>query len=421
MRKRIAWIALSGLVLLAVVTVFGFRETSKPSFCSSCHLIEPYKTSWDSSTHAAVGVGCVDCHFEPGVVGYTKGKIYSFIKLTQFAAGTTDKKPEAGKLVLSAACIQCHESVRNPNDPNYPTNIVVEGITFPHQFHVDEANLFCSDCHSGVVHGPKLVGEEKPQAAADPQFCNSCHTGDFAPILFMAIEPAGREHPGAPKIDVNVWRNIHWRVASAPAVVDGVQYDKIEKDTCLACHQEPTVAKACKSCHAFRPPEFSASPAAARASLVPTLLFGFLFALFMVAVFLRRDEKERFFSSFVLRAAAIVVVLSDAFVVYLIVSDVLREETGHHEVGPTTVWVSYLLLSIALVGFLLFEAGLLPSPLRKVSLPPEDEDAFLVPKPLRRMKVRTPGGMPPPEAQVEESPSDESAPGAHPTPEDRTP
>ena len=31
------------------------------------------------------------------------------------------------------------------------------------------------------------------------------------------------------------------------------------------------------------------------------------------------------------------------------------------------------------MGFLLlFEAGLLPSPLRKVSLPPQDEDAFLV-------------------------------------------
>ncbi|MHB9150384.1 MAG: cytochrome c3 family protein, partial [Thermoleophilia bacterium] len=407
MRQRIAWIALSGLVLLAVVTVFGFRETSTSSFCSSCHMIEPYKVSWDSSTHAAVGVGCVDCHFEPGAVGYTKGKIYSFIKLTQFAAGTTEKKPEAGKLVLRAACIQCHENVRDPNDSRYPTDIIVEGIAFPHQFHLDEANLLCSDCHSGIVHGSQLVGEEKPQAAADPEFCNSCHTGDFAPILFTAIEPAGREHPGAPKIDVDVWRNIHWRMADAPAVIDGKPYDKIEKDTCLACHQEPTVAKACKSCHFARVPEFSASPAAARASLVPVMLFAFLFALFMVAVLLRRREKERFFSSMVLRVAAIAVVLSDVFVVYLIVSDVLREQTGHHEVGPTTVWVSYLLLSIALVGFLLFEAGLLPSPLRKVGLPAEDEDAFLVPKPLRRMKVRT-SRLP----SVNEGPSDEDPSGA---------
>ncbi|HZK48677.1 MAG TPA: cytochrome c3 family protein, partial [Thermoleophilia bacterium] len=405
MRKRIAWIALSGLVLLAFVTVLGFRETSKPSFCSSCHMIEPYKASWDTSTHAAVGVGCVDCHFEPGAVGYTKGKLYSFIKLTQFAAGSTEKKPEAGKLVLGAACIQCHDYVRNPDDPRYPTGIIVEGITFPHQFHVDEANLLCSDCHSGIVHGSALVGAEKPQAAADPSFCNTCHTGDFAPILFTAIESAGREHPGAPKIDVNVWRNIHWRVAGAPAVVDGVQYDKIEKDTCLACHQEPTVAKACKSCHAARVPEFSASPQAARASMIPVVLFAFLFALFMVSVFLRRHEKERFFSSVVLRIVAVAVVLSDAFVVYLIVNDVLREQTGHHEVGPTTVWVSYLLLSVALVAFLLFEAGLLPSPLHKVGLPREDEDEFLVPKPIRRMKARTSGSPSSSEGSPSEGPS----------------
>jgi hypothetical protein len=420
LRKRIAWIALSGLALLLIVTVLGFRETSKPYFCSSCHLIEPYKASWESSTHAAIGATCVDCHFEPGAVGYVKGKTYSFIKLTQFAAGTTEKKPEAGKLVIGAACLHCHEAVRNPEDPRYPTGIVIEGITFPHKFHLDEANLLCSDCHSAIVHGAALVGREKPQAAADPAFCNSCHTGEFAPILFTAIEPAGREHPGAPKIDVNVWRNIHWRVATESAVVDGVEYDKIEKDTCLACHAEPGVAKACKSCHFARVPEFSASPEAARASILPVLLFGFLFALFMVAVFLKKSEKERFFSSVFLRAAAVVVVLSDAYVVFLIVSDVLREQSGHHEVGPTTVWVSYLLLSVALVGFLLFEAGLLPSPLHNVKIPAQGEEEFLIPKPLRRLTAKTPSGGSGRGEPVEAAPAaPASADSAeHPTPED---
>ena len=57
----------------------------------------------------------------------------------------------------------------------------------------------------------------------------TCHTGDIAPILFAPIAPAGREHPGAPKLDVNVWRNIHWRMANGPAVIDGVPYDKIER------------------------------------------------------------------------------------------------------------------------------------------------------------------------------------------------
>jgi nitrate/TMAO reductase-like tetraheme cytochrome c subunit len=388
--RRIAWIALSGLVLLVLVTAWGFRETSKPSFCSSCHIIEPYAQTWQASSHAAKGVTCTDCHFEPGAVGYTKGKFYSFIKLTQFAAGQTLKKPEAAKLVLLAACLQCHEYVRNPADPRYPKNIVVQGITFPHDFHLNTANLTCDDCHSGVVHGAALVGAEKPQAAADPAFCNKCHTGDIAPILFLPIKAAGRVHPGAPKIDVAVWRNNHWRVAKQAASIDGVAYDKIQPETCAACHQDPTVAKACKGCHFARVPEFAASPAAERASFVPMVLFFYLFGLFMVAVFLRGRDKERFFSSRALRAIAILVLISDVYIVYLIVSDVLVQKTGQHEIGPTTVWISYLLLSIALVAFLLFEAGLLPHPLRPVRLPKTKDDTFLVPKPIRRLGVRRP-------------------------------
>lgn len=390
--RRIVWIALSGLILLILVTALGFRETSKPGFCSSCHIIEPYAETWHASVHADNGVTCTDCHFEPGAIGYFKGKFYSFMKLTQFAAGQTEKKPEAAKLVLRSACLQCHEYVRDPADPRYPKNIVVEGITFPHDFHLNTANLTCADCHSGIVHGADLVGAEKPQAAADPAFCNNCHTGDIAPILFLPIEPVGREHPGAPKLDVNVWRNNHWRLAKEGATIDGVAYDKIQPETCAACHQDPTQAKGCKACHFARVPEFAASPTAERASFIPMLLFFYLFALFMAAVILRGRDKERFFTSRALRIITVLVLISDAYVVYLIVSDVLLAKTGQHEIGPTTVWISYLLLSIALVAFLLYEASLLPNPLRPVKLPKTPDDRFLTPKPIRRLGARRLGG-----------------------------
>lgn len=377
--------------MLLAVTVFGFRETSKPSFCSSCHLIEPFEASWETSSHAAQDVTCTECHFEPGAIGYTKGKIYSLIKLTQFAAGETDRKPEAHKLVLAAACLQCHEYVRDPEDPRYPKDIVVGDIAFPHDFHLNTANLSCADCHSGIVHG-ELVGEERAQAAADPEFCSSCHTGDTAPILFGEIAPVGREHPGAPKVDVAIWRNIHWRVTAEAATIGGVQYDQIERETCLACHQEPTRARACKACHFSRVPEFSASPQAERASFMPVALFALLFLLFLVAVFLKQREKERFFSSSGLRAVALVVLATDAYVVVRIIGDVLSETTGRHEITATTVWVSYLLLSIALIAFILFEASLLPAPLRTMRLPKQPEDDYLTPRPIRRLVKKSPSG-----------------------------
>ena len=185
-----------------------------------------------------------------------------------------------------------------------------------------------------------------------------------------------------------MWRNNHWRLAKQGATIDGVAYDKIQPETCAACHQDPTQAKACKGCHFPRVPEFSASPQAERASFIPMVLFFYLFALFMVSVFLKGRQKQRFFSSLVLRIIGGLVVISDAFVVYLIVSDVLVQKTGQSEIGSTTVWASYLLLSIALMAFLLYETGLLPDPLPTVRLPKTDEERFLVPKPLRRLGSR---------------------------------
>ena len=384
-------IAAVGVVLLLVVTVWGFHVTSKPSFCSSCHIIQPYADSWKTSSHAGYGVTCVDCHFEPGAVGYVKGKIYSIIKLTQFAVGQTTKKPEASKLVLLAACLQCHEYVRNASDPRYPKNIVVQGITFPHDFHLNTANLTCDDCHSGIVHGAVLVGN-KPQAKADPSFCNTCHTGDIAPILFLPITEAGRTHPGPPNLDVNIWKNEHWKLAHGPATIDGVKYDQIQPLTCQACHyQDLTQAPGCKSCHLARVPEFSASPQAERASLLPAFMFLFLFLMFLITVFMHRREKERLFNSWIMRMVAILVLISDAYVVYRIIGDVVHQTTGQHEIGPTTVWVSYLFLSIGLIAFILFEGVLMPRPLRPAHLPTQDEKRYLVPRPIRRLFKKSGG------------------------------
>src|SRR5680860_495031 len=272
----------NGILLVIVGVAFGYflNYTSEPGFCASCHSIEPYEASWEGSTHEAVGVTCIDCHFDTGALGYIEGKVYSFMKLTQWVVGEE---------------------------------------------------------------------EEKPEAAADPSFCNNCHTGDFAPILFAEVEPAGREHPGAPKIDVNVWRNIHWRMADGPAVIDGQPYDEIEKDTCLACHDEPTRAKACKVCHSARVPGFRVSTAAQRASGVPLGIFAVMFILLMLAWILKTDDKEKLFSSRWIQGLVTLVVLSDVYVVYLIVRDTLVRESGSVEIGPTTVWITYLLVSISMV------------------------------------------------------------------------
>ncbi len=365
MRRWPLVVILVVLVVLAALVAAGFAYTSQPSFCSSCHTIAPFSETWQHSSHKAAGVTCIDCHFEPGAVGYLKGKTYSFIKLAQWAFGQTDKKPEAARTIVAGACRHCHP------DP--------KATFIPHAFHTEVANLDCTECHSGVVHGAEQVGVDKPQAKADPAFCNKCHTGDIAPILFAPITPAGRQHPGAPKIDVDVWRNIHWRMANGPAVIAGTPYDKIEKQTCLACHEDPTVARACKGCHFARVPEFRVSASAEAASWVPLGIWALMFLLLMLTVFLKATNKASAFRSRWMQIIVALVAVSDVVVVYLIIRDTLIKESGSLEIGPTTVWITYLLVSIAIVLLVIYEAVIRPGRERFVLLPQTPEDEIYVP------------------------------------------
>ena len=41
--------------------------TTRPQFCGSCHVMDPYYESWSHDLHGAkIGALCVDCHYAPG-------------------------------------------------------------------------------------------------------------------------------------------------------------------------------------------------------------------------------------------------------------------------------------------------------------------------------------------------------------------
>jgi nitrate/TMAO reductase-like tetraheme cytochrome c subunit len=59
------------LVLLLVVGAVGLvgadYYTTRPNFCGTCHVMDPYFESWSRDLHGArLGVLCVDCHYAPG-------------------------------------------------------------------------------------------------------------------------------------------------------------------------------------------------------------------------------------------------------------------------------------------------------------------------------------------------------------------
>lgn len=403
-RSIVAAVMAVVLTLIVVGVFFGIRHTNSPEFCESCHIIKPYKDAWEQSSMAKAGVTCIDCHFEPGVIGYVRGKIYSLMKLTEYGTRDYDRPPPSAELLTNSACLQCHEPIANQDDPAYPSGLTVIGgidlaiktdegtislfnpdgasaaqyqydvsINFPHDFHVNEAQKKCAECHGAVVHGTELV--KTPQAARDPEYCMNCHDGDTAPIIFGEIELSGREHPGAPKLDTAIWKNQHWLLAHGPSALSGgeldeqgnpVVYDQIEKQTCLACHDEPARAKGCKNCHFPAVPTFSPTNEAQAASAVLLTMFGLVIGTFLLTMVPYPKVKRYIFEGWVAAIVGLVVIVTDVIAVVVVFQEVFQAESGSREIGPLALWIAYIMASASLLIFL-FHQGVLKPRRRRLS------------------------------------------------------
>ena len=67
------------------------KQRSKLTSADSCHPIEPFRASWEGSSHEQAGVTCTDCHFDPGAFGYISGKLYSVMKRKSYRQRLWDR------------------------------------------------------------------------------------------------------------------------------------------------------------------------------------------------------------------------------------------------------------------------------------------------------------------------------------------
>ena len=171
-----SWISLHKvpivIILLALIsTTVAVSEkildiTENPAFCGkNCHIMRPYYDSWKTSSHN--DVRCVECHYEPGLIGHIKGKING---LTQFYSYETTVEEYSGKLyakVMDKNCLVCHEQ------RIFSSNASYMGVNFSHKHHLLEPKrgigLTCTSCHSMIV-----IGMKEHQSVTDPS-CNQCH------------------------------------------------------------------------------------------------------------------------------------------------------------------------------------------------------------------------------------------------------
>ena len=140
------------LLLLVLVACAGWY-TSRPEFCNSCHIMEPYYQSWQASSHK--DVTCIECHFPPGLGGKLRGKLLGLVQLAKYVTQTAGPRPTAE--IPDASCLRsgCHETRLLVGRVDF------HGVPFDHTPHLQEnrrsKQLRCTSCHSQIVQGSHMT------------------------------------------------------------------------------------------------------------------------------------------------------------------------------------------------------------------------------------------------------------------------
>lgn len=147
-KRKWRGVAAVGLVVFLVGSVVSVEVTSQPAFCNSCHIMEPYYTSWKESSHR--DISCVKCHIEPGTENFIKAKLNGLGQVVDDLLARTSFKPSASVNALSCTRSGCHTV------ETLSGKIISNGTyKFRHDKHLGRTHLgvelTCGTCHSHVT------------------------------------------------------------------------------------------------------------------------------------------------------------------------------------------------------------------------------------------------------------------------------
>jgi nitrate/TMAO reductase-like tetraheme cytochrome c subunit len=149
--KKVVLLSLGGLVILILLAGVGMHYTSQSNFCTSCHEIRPEVATWQVSPHNQVA--CLDCHANPGTVGYVSRKLQAVKEL--YVHFTNQIPTSIQAQVNIQTCILCHTG-QNAKFSNAKNITLTSGPLAPstsHTFILDN-KVNCLNCHRYTAHPP---------------------------------------------------------------------------------------------------------------------------------------------------------------------------------------------------------------------------------------------------------------------------
>jgi len=294
------------LIILALIGFFAFISiealhfSSDPSFCKRCHPSDKpgplgEVVTWSKSIHARAGVKCLDCHAEPGFMGYMRAKMGGLYDVYgEFIKGPEHKMHilmstadplYAAQLVKNDICLFCHSDAMNQKirssrimslgvtfrlvdsvkNPEFRTqrglpNILTEAVrpsakVDPHHKKHFDMGINCVICHAKITHSG-ITGYR-----SNMQICFKCH----------AQKRAEKLNPPADENCLACHRNRESLYPQGPITFgkgdSAVKYEHVVHVAvfgCNACHMalfpmqqdgvkiaftDHTTGKLCFSCH----------------------------------------------------------------------------------------------------------------------------------------------------------------------------
>lgn len=195
-------IMFSLVVLLSIAFVVTGKIldiTENPDFCGkNCHIMRPYYDSWSEAAHN--NVRCIECHYEPGLIGHLKGKINGLLQFYSYETSNSEKySGQLSAQVSDDNCLVCHEKRIHSSDTNF------NGVNFTHSDH--PIALSCITCHSDVKHAPTIKAicynchqnihtqdwpvTHKTQVQFMGKACTECHLQQFCDDCHAAGKTTG--------------------------------------------------------------------------------------------------------------------------------------------------------------------------------------------------------------------------------------
>lgn len=148
--------AVVGVTIIAGVALWNYHE--QPQFCATCHVMQPYLESWESSSflvraHAEEEIACLDCH-----VPTIQQQVDELIKNVK----KDYENPLKVRKFPKEWCFQCHEHGSYEELVQFTKDYIVDGEKVnPHDTHLGQEE--CYRCHR--MHKQSL----------GINYCYSCH------------------------------------------------------------------------------------------------------------------------------------------------------------------------------------------------------------------------------------------------------